>query len=108
MRIGSAGDFLSRCGDVSRPANFRSPKDRVADRSWHKTGQAFDCDQTSRALVIVSEPRMEQQYFRTYLFCKKQDESHGVKKTVRDYRGGSSSGHLFDFTDERCPRCGSE
>ena len=98
VRIGSGVDFLARCGDVHRPADFHSSKDGVADRSWHKTGRAFDYDQTSTALVIVSEPRSGKQYFRTYLFCKKQDGSQGVKKTVRDYRGGSASGYLFDFT----------
>jgi len=98
VRQGSGTDFLARCGDVHRPANFHSTKDGVADRSWHKTGRAFDYDQTSTRLVIVLEPKSGKQFFRTYLYCKKQDGSMGVKKTVRDYRGGSASGYLFDFT----------
>lgn len=95
---GSGVDFLAKCGDVSRPAGFVSSKDGVANRSWHKTGRALDYDQTSKALVIAPEPRNGKQYFRTFLICAKQDGSLGVKQTVRDYRGGSYSGYLFDFT----------
>src|SRR5687768_5288191 len=80
---GSGIDFLARCGDVLRPANFKSTKDGVADRSWHKTGRAFDYDQTSKALIIVSEPRGGKQYFRTYLRCTDQTSKLGVRKTLR-------------------------
>ena len=59
----SGVDFLAKCGDVLRPANYKSTKDGVADRSWHKTGRAFDYDQTSKALVIVSEPVGGKQFF---------------------------------------------
>ena len=98
VREGSGIDFLAKCGDVLRPADFTSTKDGVATRSWHKTGRAFDYDQTNKSLVIVSEPKAGKQFFRTWLYCKPQDGSKGVKKTVRDYRGGSASGYLFDFT----------
>lgn len=96
--IGSGVDFLARCGDIFRPADYVSGKDGVANRSWHKTGRAFDYDQTNRSLVVASEVKAGKQYFRTYLFCRKQDGSEGFKKVVRDYRGGSASGYLFDFT----------
>jgi hypothetical protein len=100
VRDGSGIDFLAKLGDALRPANFISDKDGVANRSWHKTGRAFDYDQTSKALVIVSEIKGGRQYFRTFLICAKQDGSQGHRRTVRDYRGGSVSGWLFDFTAE--------
>lgn len=95
---GAGFDFLARCGDVMRPAGFVSKKDGVANRSWHKTGRAFDYDQESKALVIVSEPRGGKQYFRTYLKCADQSGKLGEHKTVRGYNGGSFSGYVFDFT----------
>jgi hypothetical protein len=55
----------------------------VATSSWHKTGRAFDYDQTSPHLVLVSEPSQGKQYFRTYLVCKDQTGKQGVKKTLR-------------------------
>ncbi len=94
----SGVDFLAVCGDVLRPAGYKSTKDGVADRSWHKTGRAFDYDQTSPALVIVSEPKAGKQYFRTYLRCADQSGKLGVKKTLRDYRGGSTNAYVFDLT----------
>jgi hypothetical protein len=98
VKKGSGIDFLALCGDVLRPANFKTSKDGVATRSWHKTGRAFDYDQTSKALIIVSEPRNGRQYFRTYLRCADQTGKLGVRKTLRDYRGGSSNSYVFDFT----------
>lgn len=98
VRIGSGVDFLARCGDVFRPANFNSSKDGVANRSWHKTGRAFDYDQTSKALVIVSEIVAGKQYFRTWLKCAKQDGSQGVKKHLKDMRNFTVAGWYFDFT----------
>ncbi|MDI1240389.1 MAG: peptidoglycan-binding domain-containing protein [bacterium] len=100
VRDGSGIDFLAKLADALRPVNFVSDKDGVANRSWHKTGRAFDYDQTSKALVIVSEIRAGRQFFRTYLGCAKQDGSQGHRRTVADYRGGSVSGSLFDFTAE--------
>lgn len=91
-------DFLAKCGDIFRPANFKTSKDGVAHQSWHKTGRAFDYDQTSSALVIVSEPKGGKQYFRTYLKCKKQDGTLGKKLTVRDMRGYNVTAWLVDFT----------
>lgn len=98
VREGAGFDFLAKLGDALRPANFVSDKDGVANRSWHKTGRAFDYDQTCSRLIIVSEPRAGKQYFRTYLLCADRTGRHGVKKTLRDYRGGSASGYVFDFT----------
>lgn len=98
VRDASGIDFLAKCGDVFRPANFKTSKDGVADKSWHKTGRAFDYDQTSSALVIVSEPRGGKQYFRTYLRCAKQDGTMGKRSTVRDYRGYNVTAWLVDFT----------
>lgn len=91
-------DFLARCGDIKRDATFTSSKDGVANRSWHKTGRAFDYDQTSKALVIVSEPSGGKQYFRTYLKCARQDGSQGKKLRVRDMRGYNVDAYLVDFT----------
>lgn len=97
--IGSGVDFLAVCGDVCRAANFVSQKDGVANRSWHKTGRAFDYDQNSKALVIVKELRNGKQYFRTYLKCAKQDGSLGTKLSVLDFRGFTVTAYLFDFTE---------
>jgi len=98
VKAGSGVDFLAVCGDVLRPANYVSKKDGVANRSWHKTGRAFDYDQTSKALILVSEIFRDKQYFRTYLLCKDQTGKQGVKKLLRDIRGGSSNAYVFDFT----------
>ena len=97
---GSGVDFLARLGDALRPADFVSTKDGVANRSWHKTGRAIDYDQECKKLVIVPDIRGGRQFFRTYLMCAKQDGSQGHRRTVRDYRGGSASGWMFDFTAE--------
>lgn len=95
---GSGIDFLARCGDIFRPAAFRSSKDGVAMRSWHKTGRAFDYDQTSKAIIVVSDPIGGKQYFITYLKCANQSGGLGTLKTLRGYNGGSYSGYVFDFT----------
>ncbi len=96
---GSGVDFLAKCADVSRAADFVSSKDGVANRSWHKTGRAFDYDQTNKAVIYVSQPKKGKQYFRTYLMCAKQDGTQGRKVSVRDFRGGSANAYLFDFTE---------
>lgn len=98
VRENSGHDFLARLGDALRPANFMSTKDGVANRSWHKTGRAFDYDQTPNYLVIVGEPRGGKQYFRTWLVCADQTGKFGVKRSLRDYRGGSVNAYVFDFT----------
>ena len=98
VREGCGFDFLAKLGDALRPANFVSSKDGVADRSWHKTGRAFDYDQTCPRLILVSEPLSGKQYFRAYLLCADQSGRLEVKKTLRDYRGGSASGYVFDLT----------
>lgn len=98
VRKGSGVDFLAVCGDVSRPAGFVSTKDGVANRSWHKTGRAFDYDQTSKSLVIVSEPKNGKQFFRTYLVCADQNGLQGIKLTLKDYRGHTKTAFVYDFT----------
>lgn len=98
VRDGAGFDFLARLGDALRPANFVSKKDGVANRSWHKTGRAFDYDQTSSKLVLVSEPRNGKQYFRTWLVCADQTGKFGVKRSLVDYRGGNCNAYVFDFT----------
>jgi hypothetical protein len=98
VRTGSGVDFLARCGDIFRNANFVSGKDGVANRSWHKTGRAFDYDQSNKALIIVSEPISGKQYFRTYLLCSDQTGRLGIKRPLRDMRGGVANAYVFDFT----------
>jgi hypothetical protein len=98
VRDGAGFDFLARLGDALRPADFVSKKDGVANRSWHKTGRAFDYDQTSSKLVLVSEPRNGKQYFRTWLVCADQTGKFGVKRSLVDYRGGNCNAYVFDFT----------
>lgn len=94
----SGVDFLAKCGDILRAANFVSNKDGVATRSWHKTGRAFDYDQESRNLVIAPEIIGGKQFFRTYLKCAVQDGSLGKKLTVKTMNGSSVTAFLFDFT----------
>jgi hypothetical protein len=98
VKAGCGFDFLVICADIFRAANYTSSKDGVANRSWHKTGRAFDYDQNSKGLVIVSEEKGEKQFFRTYLRCAAQDGSQGKKLSVRDKRGHQVNGYLFDFT----------
>lgn len=93
-------DFLGICGDILRAPNYESTKDGVAKRSWHKTGRAFDYDQTHKNLVIQSEIINGKQFFRTYLICAAQDGSRGAKRSVKDMRGHTVTGkYLFDFTE---------
>jgi hypothetical protein len=61
-------------------------------------GDAFDYDQASRALCVVSEPHGLQQYFRTWLKCAKQDGTQGVQTTLKDIRKFTVKGWYFDFT----------
>lgn len=95
---GSGVDFLARCGDVLRSANFVSTKDGVANRSWHKTGRAFDYDQESKSLLIESEMLGPKQYFRTFLICSDQSGLLGQKRYVVDIRRFARKAYVFDFT----------
>lgn len=95
---GCGFDFLAKCGEIFRPAGFVSRKDGVANRSWHKTGRAFDYDQTCPDLVIVANQIGNKQFFRTHLVCRDQAGKQGVKRSLRDYRGGSVNAYVFDFT----------
>lgn len=99
VRIGAGFDFLAKCGEMLRPANYVSNKDGVANRSWHKTGRAFDYDQECPNLILVSEIKNGKQYFRTYLICAKQDGTLGKKQTLRDMRGFTKTAFVFDFTE---------
>jgi len=92
-------DFLARCADVMRDKGFQSGKIGVAYRSRHKCADAFDYDQSSNHLVVVSEPHGVQQFFRTWLRCEKQDGSQGIKIELKDIRGFVANGWYFDFTD---------
>ena len=96
---GSGIDFLARCGDILRAPDFVSNKDGVANRSWHKTGRAFDYNQESPNLVIAPEINGGKQFFRTYLKCAVQDGSLGKKLTVKIMSGGKVTAFLFDFTE---------
>lgn len=98
VQEGAGFDFLAKVADMMRAKDFRSSKVGVADRSRHKCGDAFDYDQTSTSIVVVSEPQGIQQFFRTWLRCAKQDGSLGIKVTLRDIRGHTVTGWYFDFT----------
>jgi murein L,D-transpeptidase YcbB/YkuD len=95
---GAGFDYLAVCADVMRSKNFKSSKIGVANRSRHKCGDAFDADQSVRALVIVSEPHGIQQFFRMWLRCAKQDGTLGIQTTLKDIRGATVKGWYFDFT----------
>jgi Putative peptidoglycan binding domain len=100
VNAGAGFDFLAKCGEMLRPAKFVSKKDGVANRSWHKTGRAFDYDQECQKLLIVSEIGWNRkQFFRTFLICAKQDGSLGNKRTLRDMRGFTKTAFVFDFTE---------
>lgn len=98
VKAGAGFDFLGKCGDMFRSADFTSTKDGVANRSWHKTGRTFDYNQESPNLIVVGEMRGGKQFFRTYLICAKQDGGLGEKKTLRDIRVFSKTAYVFDFT----------
>jgi hypothetical protein len=98
VRVSAGVDFLARCGDIFRPAGFTSDKDGVANRSWHKTGRAFDYDQSSKALVLTSEQIDGRQFFRTHLICGNQTGRLGFKKRLHDFRGHVVDQYVFDFT----------
>lgn len=95
---GAGFDFLVQCADVMRDKGFNSSKIGVAYRSRHKCGDAFDYDQSSKALIVVSEPHGLQQFFRTWLYCIKQDGTQGLSVTLKDIRGYTVKGWYFDFT----------
>lgn len=96
---GAGFDFLAVCGDVMRDRGFSSNKPGVAQKSRHKCGQAFDYNQADKHLILVSEPKGGQQFFRTWLKCEKQDGSLGKKVTLKDVRGFSFKGYAWDFTE---------
>jgi len=99
VKDGSGVDFLAVCGDIFRPASFKSSKDGVAMRSWHKTGRAFDYDQASPAFILTSEIKGGKQYFRTYLKCADQTGKQGIKGQTKDFfRKFTFLGYVFDFT----------
>jgi hypothetical protein len=99
VRIESGVDFLARCGDVLRDPDFVSTKDGVANRSWHKTGRAFDYDQSNPALLYQKEIQPDGHVmFRTYLKCVRQDGQQGESRRVLDYRGIAFIGYVLDFT----------
>lgn len=95
---GAGFDFLAVCGDVMRDRNFQSNKPGVASKSRHKCGQAFDYNQADKHLIIVSEPKDGEQYFRTWLKCDKQDGSQGTKVALKDIRGFKTNVYSWDFT----------
>ena len=95
---GAGFDFLAKCADVMRPRGYKSNKVGVASRSNHKAARAFDYDQSSRYIIVVSEPQGTQQFFRTWLKCANQDGSQGIKVTLKDIRGYIVTGYYFDFT----------
>jgi len=95
---GAGFDFLAICGDVMRERGFSSNKPGVAQKSRHKCGQAFDYNQADKHLIIVSEPKGGQQFFRTWLKCDKQDGTFGTKVILRDIRGFTFNGYAWDFT----------
>jgi hypothetical protein len=106
VRMQSGVDFLAKCGDVLRDPDFVSSKDGVANRSWHKTGRAFDYDQSSPALLYVRDPQPDgHMMFRTYLKCGIQSGSQGVHMKVQDFRGIAFIGYVFDFT-QAAAECG--
>lgn len=97
-------DFLARLADCYRPPDFTSSKKGVANRSWHKTGRAFDYDQTAPYLVIAKEPIRGAMYFRTWIRCTTKKCE---RVTVSDYRGYSVTDYMFDFTKSAAD-CGWE
>jgi hypothetical protein len=94
--------FLSVCGDMLRAGDFHSDKAGVAERSWHKTGRAFDYNQGSPLIVLVREPVRGRNFFRTYLRCgERSGQQLGEKRTLPQWSRRSTSrttGYFFDFT----------
>jgi hypothetical protein len=98
VRMQSGVDFLARCGDVLRDPDFHSSKDGVAERSWHKTGRAFDYDQSSPHFLFEKDIIGGRVYFRTFIICALQNGTQGTKRQVRDFRGQMHNKYVVDFT----------
>lgn len=96
---GCGFDFLAKCADMMRPASLKSNKSGVAYRSRHKCGDAFDYDQSSKALAVVQEDAGIQTFFRTWIKCTQQDGSQGIKVTLNSFNAGKVTGYYFDFTE---------
>jgi murein L,D-transpeptidase YcbB/YkuD len=104
MRL-TGHDFLAVCGDMMRSPNFHSNKPGVAERSWHKTGRAFDYNQGDSKKVFVMEPAGGQVMFRTFIRCQPGFEQNGesiahLKQWVHGSGANASipAGSYVDFT----------
>lgn len=92
---GGGHDFLAVCGDIFRYKDFHSAKSGVADRSWHKTGRAFDYNQDDPRIVVVPERADGRDFFRTFI---RTTEPLGESRTLTDMHGRKQVGRFFDFT----------
>lgn len=97
-------DFLAVCGDMLRPDDYRSSKPGVANRSWHKTGRAFDYNQEDKRYVLVPEPQTGRIYFRTYILCEAGMPGINLfalntKIWQAGYLVPVPKGNYFDFTN---------
>lgn len=70
VKLATGFDFLAVCGDVLRTKDFHTTKVGVAEKSWHKTGRAFDYNQGDPRLIVEREDKGGRTYFRTYLKAK--------------------------------------
>lgn len=97
-------DFLAVCADMLRSRDYQSSKAGVANRSWHKTGRAFDYNQEDKSYVLVPEQQHGRTFFRTYLRCVDGlgDVVLSAIPGTRIWQGGEliapPSGKFFDFT----------
>lgn len=94
----SGVDFLSKVSDMFRDRNFTDPNPGVSTRSRHKCGDTFSYDQTNSGVVLVVEYIALQKFFRTYVVCKAQDGSQGIKPVLTDVHGNTVEKWVVDFT----------
>lgn len=104
VHIKTGHDFLAVCGDMLRTADFVSTKKGVANRSWHKTGRAFDYNQDDKHYVIEPERIDGRIYFRTWLLCDEEKDLGGEDISghliwQKGTLAKPAAGRYFDFTE---------
>lgn len=95
---GAGFDFLATLGDMLRVGGAKPTKVGAVFNSRHKKGEAFDYNQEDSRVLLVREYGESGVQWRTYLLCRKQDGSLGMKANLQTDNAGLVSAYVFDFT----------
>lgn len=95
---GAGFDFLATLGDMLRAGGAKPTKVGAVFNSRHKKGEAFDYNQEDSRVLLVREYGESGVQWRTYLLCRKQDGSLGMKANLQTDNAGLVSAYVFDFT----------